>query len=179
MADAGRDLAGEHALGLLEGEERAAAAARARTDSAFVKDVETWGARFAGLALESLPGGDDLVVPPAEIWAAISARVAPPVTARRADEGIWFAAGPGATMKMLAVDPPSGRRSALLRLQPDTVFAAHAHDDLEECLVIEGEIDIDGVTYRPGDYVVATAGTMHPAIPSPRGALVLLHWSPL
>jgi hypothetical protein len=42
--------------------------------------------------------------------------------------------------------------------------------------VLEGEVNIDGHDYRPGDYVVAQAGTRHDTIVSVPGALLLLHW---
>jgi quercetin dioxygenase-like cupin family protein len=42
---------------------------------------------------------------------------------------------------------------------------------------LEGKINIDGHDYRPGDYVVAQAGTRHYTIVSAPGGLLLLHWS--
>ena len=65
-----RALAGEYALGLLEGEERAAAERRAASDAAFAHEVEAWRARFAAF--------DDATPPQAagdELWRKIEAGV--------------------------------------------------------------------------------------------------------
>jgi len=65
-----RQLAAEHALGLLSGDERAQAIALARDDAEFRADVARWRGRFA-------PWLDDLaeVRPPERIWSAIGQRI--------------------------------------------------------------------------------------------------------
>jgi anti-sigma factor ChrR (cupin superfamily) len=78
---------------------------------------------------------------------------------------------------MLRVDPPTGERTALLRMEPGASFPEHDHPEVEECFLLEGEVNIDGHDYRPGDYVVAQAGTRHDTIVSVPGALLLLHWN--
>lgn len=138
-------------------------------------ESQLWRARF-GSALAGLDDGPDIAAP-AELWAAIDSQLGAPVLSRRREEGEWFPLGPGATMKMLMCDPPTGNRTALLRLEPGTVFPTHEHDMLEECLMLEGETIVDGVTLRAGDYVIAQASTTHHEIPSPKGALLLLRWA--
>jgi anti-sigma-K factor RskA len=63
-------LAAELALGLLEGDERAAARRRQLADPAFAAAVERWVLDFAPLAL----GGVDVAVP-AGLWQRIEARL--------------------------------------------------------------------------------------------------------
>jgi hypothetical protein len=46
---------------------------------------------------------------------------------------------------------------------------------VEECFVLEGEVNIERHEYRPGDYVVAQAGT--DTIVSAPGGPLLLHWN--
>jgi anti-sigma-K factor RskA len=59
--------AAEHALGVLEGVERAAAERRRLADSEFAREVQAWEVRLAGLAETVAP-----VAPPADLWARIA-----------------------------------------------------------------------------------------------------------
>ena len=77
-----RALAGEFALGLLEGEELAAAERRLASDAAFAREVEFWRARFAAFddATPQQAAGDDL-------WRKIEAGVPTRADARDARAG--------------------------------------------------------------------------------------------
>lgn len=59
-------LAAEHALGVLDGRERAAAETRMATDPAFAADVEAWRGRLAPML-----GDVTAVPPPTELWRRI------------------------------------------------------------------------------------------------------------
>ncbi|QFT76954.1 anti-sigma factor domain-containing protein [Erythrobacter sp. THAF29] len=78
----GAMLAAEFALGLLEGEELLAARGRMASDDAFAAEVAQWEARLAPLLDEVAP-----LVPSAELWAQIEARVAAAKAARSEFEG--------------------------------------------------------------------------------------------
>ena len=54
------------------------------------------------------------------------------------------------------------------------MFPGHHHTQTEECLVIEGEIFIGYHCLRAGDMHVASCGSEHAMITSPRGALMLV-----
>ena len=72
-------LAGEYALGLLEGEERAAAEHRVASDAAFAREVEYWRTRFVAF--------DDATIPQAAddaLWRKIEASVPTRADARAA-----------------------------------------------------------------------------------------------
>jgi anti-sigma-K factor RskA len=81
MTDASDDMpdmtAAEFALGVLDGEERRAAAARLAVDPAFAAEVAEWEERLAPLSAEIAP-----VTPPAQVWTRIAAALGTP-------PGIW------------------------------------------------------------------------------------------
>jgi quercetin dioxygenase-like cupin family protein len=171
MSDDWKALAAAYALGVLEWEEADSAALRTQKDKLFAEETLVWSERFARLT----PLPENGAPPPAGAWQAIAARTGSQSQSRRNNEGVWLPIGERVTMKMLMVDPPSGRRTVLLRLLPGAALEAHYHQDFEECLVLEGEVEIDGETFGVGDYFAAAAWTTHSQIPSPKGALVLLH----
>lgn len=70
------DLAAELALGVLEGEERAAALRLTLADPSFAAEVDRWSIRLAPL-LAATPGQ----TPPPHLWAAIEARLSSPEVA--------------------------------------------------------------------------------------------------
>lgn len=92
----------------------------------------------------------------------------------RADAGQWVPLGPGISIKRLRVDAGLGNETTLWRLDVGAVIPPHAHQDDEECLVLEGSIIQDGIEYRVGDYLHALAGSRHSPLSAPRGALLLI-----
>jgi quercetin dioxygenase-like cupin family protein len=92
----------------------------------------------------------------------------------RAGEGEWRALAPGVLVKLLRGDAARGSMTAYIRMLPGSSLEPHDHAQTEECLVIEGEMFIGGHRLAAGDMHVAAAGTAHPCITSPRGALMLV-----
>lgn len=80
-------------------------------------------------------------------------------------------------MRLLHVEPVTGARSAMLRMDPGSAVPEHDHDDLEECFVVDGTVEIDGERYQSGDHIVAAAGTRHQTIKALTPVTLLLHWS--
>jgi anti-sigma factor ChrR (cupin superfamily) len=65
--------------------------------------------------------------------------------------------------------------SWLLRLLPGGRLPQHDHaDGLEECLVLEGQLRINGDMFGAGDYQIAHPGSVHCEVASDTGALVFL-----
>jgi anti-sigma factor ChrR (cupin superfamily) len=65
--------------------------------------------------------------------------------------------------------------SWLLRLLPGGRLPQHDHaDGLEECLVLEGQLRINGDMFGTGDYQIAHPGSVHFEVASDTGALVFL-----
>ncbi len=167
------ETAGLHVLGVLTDQERQAVTDRMAGDPALQQAVAAWSQRLAPL-LDTVPA----MTPPRSAWDAIQARIAATKpTARRSDEGKWLSIAPGATMRYLHVDPVTGARSAMLRMDTDSAVPEHDHDDLEECFVVAGTVDIDGENYQSGDHIVAGAGTRHLTIKALTPVTLLLHWS--
>lgn len=85
------------------------------------------------------------------------------------DEG-WQRLSDKAEIKILFDDGQS--RSWLVRLAPGGALPPHRHDDgPEECIIVEGEVETDGVVYRAGDYSVALRGSEHRSIVSHSGCV--------
>jgi anti-sigma factor ChrR (cupin superfamily) len=100
-------------------------------------------------------------------WAAIHQRIGggAPSICRRQSEGVWLEVAPGTTLKMLHVDPVTGERTGLMRMEPGGVYPEHDHPESEECFVLEGVVNVDGQDYRPGHEIIRSAS----------GGLILLH----
>jgi quercetin dioxygenase-like cupin family protein len=176
VAELSEELAGEFVLGVLEADERATVERRMRDEPDFRRSVDAWSCRLMPLSDRVGP-----VMPPAFLWAAIRQRIGAAAlsVSRRQSEGVWLAAAPGTTLKMLHVDPVTGERTGLMRMEPGSAYPEHDHRESEECFVLEGVINIEGRDYRPGDYVIAYAGSRHEIIRSASGGLLLLHWNAL
>ena len=53
--------------------------------------------------------------------------------------------------------------------------ARHGHRRDEECLMLEGELFLDDLLLRRGDYQIAPAGTEHGAVLAETGVLLFAH----
>ncbi len=114
---------------------------------------------------------------PAAARARLRARVlerAAGIHVVRADEGRWIEVLPGIRIKRLRAEPGNSRETTLWRLAAGSEIPAHDHDDDEECLVLEGSIEQDGIRYVSGDYLHARKGSLHRPLRAPAGALLLI-----
>ena len=176
MPEMSEELAGELVLGVLDDEVRMLVERRMLDEPEFRRSVDFWSRRLMPL-LDRVPR----VTPPATVWAAIRSRLGDtmPSGSRRQAEGVWINIAPGVRLKMLHVDPATGERTGLMRMEPGSSVPEHDHPEAEACFVLEGIVNIDGQDYNAGDYTIAYAGTRHEAIRSAAGGLVYLHWSAL
>ena len=78
----------------------------------------------------------------------------------------------GFSYKTLFEDPASGQTTML----PGCAAPSHAHDNLEQVYVLEGEFYDEYRTYGPGDFVVRAPGALHTG-GTHSGAIVLLVYS--
>lgn len=91
----------------------------------------------------------------------------------RAEEGEWTEVAPGGQIKVLHTDQSSGALTFLARLAPGFSLPAHYHDIAEECLMLEGDLQIGELELQAGDYHYAPVGAKHAAMVSKNGALVM------
>ncbi|MEM9387144.1 MAG: cupin domain-containing protein [Pseudomonadota bacterium] len=96
----------------------------------------------------------------------------------RREEGEWHDFAPGIEIKLLHRDADTGAETTLWRVQPGTEVDAHSHEMDEECLVLEGDLEIGGELLVAGDYLLGKRGFDHPVVMSPSGALLLLRSQP-
>mgnify|MGYP001028062266 CR=1 FL=1 len=86
-------------------------------------------------------------------------------------DGSW-----GFAYKLLFEDLQTGQSTLLMKVDAGAVASPHAHDKLEQVLVLEGEFYDEYRTYGPGDFIVRAPGAIHTG-GSKSGALVLLVYS--
>ncbi|MGC4031582.1 MAG: cupin domain-containing protein [Tepidisphaeraceae bacterium] len=76
---------------------------------------------------------------------------------------VWSPTGwAGVSMKMLQQAEAVGGMCGMIRMEPGSSIPAHRHTQADHAVfVIEGDLVEDGVTYGPGSFLVAKAGTPH------------------
>lgn len=92
----------------------------------------------------------------------------------RGDEGAWEEMFEGIFVKRLFVDRGRGSVTSLYRFQPGAQIPPHPHGGVEECYVLEGDLEANGEVLGPGDYTCAPAGSFHPSVRTAGGAMVLI-----
>jgi quercetin dioxygenase-like cupin family protein len=87
----------------------------------------------------------------------------------------WSPTGwPGVSMKMLQQVESTGGMVGMMRMEAGSSIPAHSHTHADQAVfVIEGELIEEGVTYGPGSFLVAKAGTPHGPHRSSRGCVLL------
>src|SRR4051794_9102843 len=96
----------------------------------------------------------------------------------------WSPTGwPGVSMKMLQQVESAGGGGGgggrggmcgMMRMEAGSLIPAHRHTHADQAVfVIEGDLVDDGVTYGPGSFLLARAGTPHGPHTSPGGCVLL------
>ena len=94
------------------------------------------------------------------------------ITTIQPTEGEWAPFSPKVMIKVLRRDVAT--QSYLLRLEAGAVLLPHVHGCDEECMVLEGELQIGHLIVRQGAYHLAPTGVPHEPIRSEKGALLFL-----
>lgn len=89
-----------------------------------------------------------------------------------ANQGDWQTIAQGVQVKVLRQVESS--RSLLIKMAANSVLPAHPHAFDEEAIVLEGEVWLEGVLCRMGDYHLAHAGSAHQAIHTQQGCLLFI-----
>ena len=82
----------------------------------------------------------------------------------------------GVSMKVLQQVESTGGMSGMLRMEPGSEIPAHRHTHADQSVfVVEGDLVEEGITYGPGSFLFAKAGTAH-GPHATKGGCVLLSW---
>jgi len=88
------------------------------------------------------------------------------------EQGHWKSIKHGIQIKILKSDAQA--KSFLLKLDENTAIPYHDHQKNEETFVIDGEVWLDGIFCKNGDYHFAGAGTFHKEIRTENGCTLLI-----
>lgn len=108
------------------------------------------------------------------IRAHLRAPAPPGMLTLRARDGEWQAVAPGVTRKLLRIDAPARRASYLIRMAPGSAAPHHSHAQVEECLVLDGEVWVGEQRLAAGDWHVALPGSTHADFRSRAGCLLFI-----
>ena len=76
----------------------------------------------------------------------------------------------------LSYDEATGEGSYLYKMDPGTKSKTHLHEGPEEFFILEGDLtDPDGYTYKKGDFVQLSSGSLHYSTTSSGCTTVVTH----
>jgi quercetin dioxygenase-like cupin family protein len=140
------------------------------------------GAAFEPALLSALAAALRPLPPDAAQCAKMQARIlerirhsAPAGTVtRRAADANWIAHGELIRVRVLREDRAAGNQTLLIHLRAGAEIPAHAHSQEEECLVLDGEVEVGAHVLAAGDMHVASAGAVHERIRCRKEALLMV-----
>jgi anti-sigma factor ChrR (cupin superfamily) len=98
-----------------------------------------------------------------------------PIADVRRNENTWVHSGmPGIDVKTLFKEPATGRSTYLVRMEPGARMAAHRHGDIEQCLVVKGDVRWGSLVFEEGDFMVMGKDTAHPEVHTVNGTIMLI-----
>jgi anti-sigma factor ChrR (cupin superfamily) len=92
----------------------------------------------------------------------------------RAREGEWQNVCDGVAAKQLFVDTARDSVTMLIRMQPGSTYPSHRHAGPEQCLVLEGDVEVNGLRFDAGDYQCMLTGSVHNVTSTINGCLLLI-----
>jgi anti-sigma factor ChrR (cupin superfamily) len=81
---------------------------------------------------------------------------------------------PGVFLKVLFNDTGRGYATAMVRMTPGTHYPSHKHAGVEELYLLEGDLSVDDMAMRAGDYCRGEAGSIHKEIVTENGCLFVV-----
>jgi quercetin dioxygenase-like cupin family protein len=87
----------------------------------------------------------------------------------------WSPTGwPGVSMKSLDQNASTGGMTGMIQMMAGSSIPAHRHTHADQTVfVIEGDLVDEGISYGPGSFLVAKAGTPHGPHGSSGGCVLL------
>lgn len=171
LNDAVRDRAIQHVFESDESED-------ARAYEAHLEICATCSREVAGL--KSVMNGIALSVPPVDPPPTLKQRLLgaiqkAPYSLTRVVDRVWRESGiDGVTYVQLSLDPAANRHTILVRLMAGAAYPMHAHDQPEECYVVDGDLIDQSIRMKQGDFIRFEDGTRHGPITTERGCLLLI-----
>lgn len=86
----------------------------------------------------------------------------------------WQDFAPGIRRRLLW-SSAEGEAAMLYDAAPGAAVPHHGHGHDEECLMVDGEVFLDDLLLRRGDWQLAPAGTAHRSVGTDTGALIFAH----
>jgi quercetin dioxygenase-like cupin family protein len=86
----------------------------------------------------------------------------------------WVEFGPGIQRRLLHAEA-GGAAAMLYRTVPGATVPHHGHGHDEECYMVEGELFLDDLLLRRGEYQLAPAGSEHGSVSTDTGTLLYVH----
>jgi quercetin dioxygenase-like cupin family protein len=96
------------------------------------------------------------------------------ITQHGAARAPWADFGPGIQRRVLHLDA-DGAAAMLYRTAPGATVPHHGHGHDEECYMVDGEIFLDDLLLRRGEYQLAPAGTEHGSVFTDTGVVLYTH----
>jgi anti-sigma factor ChrR (cupin superfamily) len=84
---------------------------------------------------------------------------------------------PGLFLKVLFDDTQRSYTTALVRMTAGTRYPSHRHAGVEELFLLEGDLSVDELCMKPGDYCRGEAGSIHGEIYTNAGCLFMVRSS--
>jgi anti-sigma factor ChrR (cupin superfamily) len=81
---------------------------------------------------------------------------------------------PGVFLKVLFNDTVRGYATVMVRMTAGTHYPSHKHAGVEELYLLEGDLSVDDMAMRAGDYCRGEAGSIHKEIITHSGCLFVL-----
>ncbi|MEK7408982.1 MAG: cupin domain-containing protein [Acidobacteriota bacterium] len=116
--------------------------------------------------------------PGPQVWKGWTATAASDLHVVRGGGGGWKPVLEGVTAKQLYVDPVTRFVTMLVRMEPGAAYPPHRHGGAEQCLVLEGDLEVGDLVLHTGDYQCADSGSIHDVSRTVNGCLLLIVSSP-
>ncbi len=178
VTDETRERAALHALGASSAEEARVFEAHLDDGCAVcAAERDAFAAVAVGLALAPAPASPAPSVRSRlleEVRATRRARPAAAFYFMRDQDAAWVDVAPGISRKVLAGQPGTPPATYLVRLAAGATVDTHAHDGVEHCYVLAGDLRVAGEHLVAGDYHEAPASSVHQSLRSKAGCLLLI-----